>query len=299
MNINIGYNALPNSGRTAGFGRRSSSIYRNGNNNELNNKLNNLIEAKQINSTKHVVVDISTEGKGLLADFLYGEDNLTMGNHYNAYLKELAQSENGITGALEEIDNHWFYKSFGGRFFSNPRLFVDLKDDLAGHFAAMMWFASAGLSGDPFYLERSNVSISQSLSYIASKFTEIRGLLQRNFTGVELDELLEELYLSKEQAIRWHAGSRAGELRSSMFGELVMLYMSSPDLWGRWSQLRDKLEEMREQLKEVLIHFGQLIVSFAIENGGFDPSRDAGRIGLNNDLDNIANDFRNSFFANF
>ncbi|MCL1994974.1 MAG: hypothetical protein FWG63_02085 [Defluviitaleaceae bacterium] len=296
MNINIGYNALPNnSGRATGFGRRSSSIYGSGNNIELSNKLT---IAKQIHEAKHAVVDISEEAKWLfLADFLPGEEDLTMGNYFNDFLKELAQSENGITGALEEIDESWFLKDFEGRLFSSPRLFVDLKSDLTGHFTSMMWLAAAGPSG-PLYYQRDNISISQSFSNIASKFTEIRDLLQRNFTGAELDELLYKLDLAKEQAIHRHSNSRSFSYFMAMRGELTMLYMSSPDLWGRWSQLRDKLDEMREQLKEVLMHFGQLIVSFAIANGGFDPSRDAGRIGLNNDLDNIANDFRNSFFAN-
>ncbi|MCL1994823.1 MAG: hypothetical protein FWG63_01295, partial [Defluviitaleaceae bacterium] len=238
------------------------------------------------------------------------EDNLTVGNHYNAYLKELAQSENGITGALEEIDNRWFYINCNSkRLFSNPRLFVDWSRGPSSEsstnqstiftnmFTNIMWHAAAGPSG-PLHYQRDNISISQSFYNIASKFTEIRDLLQRNFTGVELDELLEELYLSKEQAISWHATSRTVSFWFDMRSEITMLYSSSPDLWGRWSQLMDKLEEMRDQLKEVLMQFGQLIVPFAIANGGFDPSRDAGRIGLNNDLDNIANDFRNSFFAN-
>ncbi|MCL1995905.1 MAG: hypothetical protein FWG63_06855 [Defluviitaleaceae bacterium] len=293
MNINIGYNTLPNSSRTAGFGRRSSSIYRNGNNTELNNKLNNLTDAKQINSTKHVVVDISAEGKGLLADFLYGEDNLTLGNHYNAYLKELAQSENGITGALEEIDESWFLKGSEGHLFSNPRSFIEFERESYFGLAHRLFFIMSRNTFD-------NTSISQSFSNLASKFIEIRDLFQRNFTGAELDELLGELDLAKEQAILFHAHNHARSFLRDMRQEMfAMLHNNpSPDLWGRWSQLMDKLDEMREQLKEVLIHFGQLIVSFAIENGGFDPSRDAGRIGLNNDLDNIANDFRNSFFAN-
>ncbi|MCL1995509.1 MAG: hypothetical protein FWG63_04800 [Defluviitaleaceae bacterium] len=295
MNINIGYNALPNSGRATGFGRRSSSIYGSGNNIRLSNKLT---IAKQIHKAKHAVVDISKEAKWLfLADFFPGEEELTMGNNHNDFLRELAQSENSIIGASEEIDENWFLKGFERRLFSNPRLFVNLKSDLAGHFASIMWHAAAGPSG-PLHYRRDNISISQSFSNIASKFTEIRDLLQRNFTGVELDELLEELDLAKEQAIRWHSNSRVHSYFMDMLGELTMLYMSSPDLWGRWSQLVEKLEEVREQLKEVLIHFGQLIVSFAIANGGFDPSRDAGRIELSNDLDNIINNFRNRFFAN-
>ncbi|MCL1995904.1 MAG: hypothetical protein FWG63_06850, partial [Defluviitaleaceae bacterium] len=220
------------------------------------------------------------------------EDNLTVGNHYNAYLKELAQSENGITGALEEIDESWFLKGSEGHLFSNPRSFIEFERE---SYFGLVHGLSFIMSWNTF----DNTSISQSFSNLASKFTEIRDLFQRNFTGAELDELLGELYLAKDQAVRNQANSHARSFLRDMEQKMfAMLYSNpSPDLTDRWSQLMDKLEEMRDQLKEILTGFGQLIVPFAIANGGFDPATDSWRIGLTPSDLNIANEFRDNFLA--